>query len=246
MFSTSRPRPGVTVLTIDDGKVNAMGPAFVATFGKAWEEATASGDAVVITGNAKAFCAGLDLKRLPGLDRAGLLAFTRDFIAVFRQVLGGDRPVVAHVDGPALAGGAVLALCADFRVVGPRAKLGLTEVMVGVPFPAPVATLAAARLPAPEHAPTLLDAAIRDGPETCVAHGWAHQVGDLDAAVALAARLAEHPRTAFASARHASNDALTAAFAAFDETAIAAWVDVVGSERVMTEIMAAFARITAR
>ncbi|HET6404034.1 MAG TPA: enoyl-CoA hydratase/isomerase family protein [Candidatus Thermoplasmatota archaeon] len=163
MFQVTPHGERVALLRIDDGKVNAIGPDFLRSFGAAWTEATREGRAVVLAGNAKAFSAGLDLKRLPGLERAEMVAFARGFNALFRDVLAYPRPVVAAVDGPAMAGGAILALCADFRLVGPNAKLAVTEVPVGIPFPAPVVELVRARLPVPEHAPAILRGGVRAG-----------------------------------------------------------------------------------
>src|SRR5687768_9532384 len=79
MFRIERPSERVAILRMDDGKVNAMGPDFVQAFPKAWADATADGRAVVLAGNAKAFCAGLDLKRLPTLEAAELEGFARAF-----------------------------------------------------------------------------------------------------------------------------------------------------------------------
>ncbi|HEX2021881.1 MAG TPA: enoyl-CoA hydratase/isomerase family protein, partial [Candidatus Thermoplasmatota archaeon] len=113
MFHVDEPAPGVARLRMDDGKVNAMGPAFVEAFPRAFADAARGGRAVVLAGNAKAFSAGLDLKTLPSLDREAFARFARGFTTLFGEVLAHPRPVVAAVDGPAIAGGAVLALCAD-------------------------------------------------------------------------------------------------------------------------------------
>ncbi len=59
MFHVTHASDKVSVLKMDDGKVNAIGPAFLHRFGDAWGQATQGGRAVVIVGNAKAFCAGL-------------------------------------------------------------------------------------------------------------------------------------------------------------------------------------------
>jgi enoyl-CoA hydratase len=103
-----------------------------------------------------------------------------------------------------MAGGAILALASDFRLVGPNARIGVTEVPVGIPFPAPVVDLVRARLPAQEHAPALLRGTIRAG-EECVHTGWAHgNVASEDLvprALALATELAEHHPIAFAAAK---------------------------------------------
>lgn len=248
MFQVTPHGEKVALLRMDDGKVNAIGPDFLAQFARAWGEATREGRAVVLAGNAKAFCAGLDLKRLPSLDRAEMIAFARGFNALFRDVLSYERPVVAAVDGPAMAGGAILALSSDFRLVGPGAKLGVTEVPVGIPFPAPVAALVRARLPAPEHAPALLRGAVRAG-EECVRTGWAHQWSPSDRllseGLALATELAEHYPPAFAAAK---SDAapIVAAFDAFVKDDAERWVDTVLHEDTLAAIVSYFARVTQR
>lgn len=248
MFSVTPAGDRVSLLRMDDGKVNAIGPAFLREFARAWEDATRGAQAIVLAGNAKAFSAGLDLKTLPGLERAQMTSFARGFHALFRDVLAYPRPVVAAVDGPAMAGGAILALAADFRLVGPRAKLAVTEVPVGIPFPAPVAALVRARLPTPEHAPALLRGGAREG-EACVRTGWAHAMVASEAleaeAVALAAELAEHHPPAFAAAK---SDAvpLLAAFDAFVKDDAERWVDAVMSEETLEAVVRYFVRVTQR
>lgn len=246
MFPVERHGDSV-LLRLDDGKVNAMGPAFVDVFSKAWAEATQEGRAVVLAGNAKAFSAGLDLKTLPTLSPDELRAFARGFLRMFAEVAAYERPVVAAVDGPALAGGAILALSADFRLVGPRARIGLTEVPVGVPFPAPIAHLAQARLPPAEHAYALLRGLTRDG-EAAVGSGWAHAfhpTAELEPrALALADELAQLPRTAFASAKRALNGPLAESLARFARDEADAWADLVASPTTIEEILEGFQRMT--
>lgn len=237
--------PGVALLRMDDGKVNAIGPAFLDAFPKAWAEASAGGRAIVLAGNAKAFCAGLDLKALPGLGRDGAVAFARGFMRMFADVADHPRPVVAAVDGAALAGGAVLALCADLRLVGPRARLGLTEVPIGIPFPRAVVELARDRLPPHEHAPALLHGVQRAGDE-CVRAGWAHEHHESErlegAAVAWAAALAAHHPPAFASAKRPLNAPLAEALRAFAERDADAWTDALLAPETLQAIAAGFAR----
>ena len=246
MFQVTRQGERVALLAMDDGKVNAIGPSFLREFSRAWGEATRDGRAVVLVGNAKAFCAGLDLKTLPTLDRAQMLDFARGINALFRDVLAYERPVVAAIDGPAMAGGAILALASDFRLVGPRAKLGVTEVPVGIPFPSPVVELCRARLPAPEHAPAILRGGIRAG-EECVRAGWAHEHHASEAlqprAIELADELGSFYPRAFAAAK---SDAapLAARFDRWLKADAERWVDDVMSEETLEAIVSYFARVT--
>lgn len=248
MFRVEHPTEKVALLTMDDGKVNAIGPAFLESFGKAWGEATKDGHAVVIAGNAKAFSAGLDLKTLPTLERPEMVAFARGFNSIFRDVLSYQRPVVAAINGPAMAGGAILALAADFRLVGPNAKIGVTEVPVGIPFPHAVAGMVRARLPVSEHSPALLRGTIRAG-EDCLRTGWAHESHDseklLPAAVALAAELGQHYPAAYSAAK-SDTAPLVAAFDAFVKDDADRWVDQVMQEDTLEAIISYFARVTRR
>lgn len=248
MFSVTPHGEKVSLLRMDDGKVNAIGPAFLREFARAWADATRHGRAVVLAGNAKAFSAGLDLKTLPTLDRAEMMAFARGFNALFRDVLSSTRPVVAAVDGPAMAGGAILALASDFRLVGPGARIGVTEVPVGIPFPAPVVDLVRARLPAHEHAPAILRGAVRAG-EECLRTGWAHEVHPSDGLVPRALALAEE-LAAFSPRAYASGKSdvppLVARFDAFLKEDAEAWADVVMSEETLDAIVGYFQRVTSK
>lgn len=246
MFHVTPHGDRVALLRMDDGKVNAIGPDFLRDFGHAWGEATRDGRAVVLTGNAKAFSAGLDLKRLPGLERPEMIAFARGFNSLFRDVLAYPRPVIAAIDGPAMAGGAILALSSDFRLVSPNAKLAVTEVPVGIPFPGPVADLVRARLPPQEHAPALLRGGIRAG-EDCVRSGWAHAYHASDRlvpeALALAEELAQHHPPAYAAAKN-DTAAIVARFDAFVKNDAEKWVDAVMSEETLGAIVSYFSRVT--
>lgn len=263
MFEVTPHGARVAHVRLDDGKVNAIGPDFLRDFARAWADATRTGRAVVVSGNAKAFSAGLDLKRLPTLERNDMIAFARGFNALFRDVLAYPRPTVAAVDGPAMAGGAILALACDFRLVGPGAKLAVTEVPVGIPFPAPVADLVRARLPAPEHAPAILRGGVRAG-EECVRTGWAHAFHASDRlvpeALALAEELAANHPPAYAAAkadtgpivarfdRFVKEDAASVRGRGFSATAAAdnaeRWVDDLLSEDTLNAIITYFTRVT--
>ena len=128
------------VLRMQAGKANAIGPAWLARMETLLDEALAARPrALVITGYQGFFSAGLDL---PSLDTLGeeqmgsfVLAFSRTMLRVFELPL----PVVAAVNGHAIAGGCVLALQCDVRV-GARAefRMGLNEVQLGIALPAVV------------------------------------------------------------------------------------------------------------
>jgi enoyl-CoA hydratase len=96
----------------------------------------------------KLFCPGLDLLSLVEYDRASLERFLGVFVELIPALYGFSRPLVAGLSGHAVAGGCVLALTADLRVLRRGAQIGLNEVKVGVPLPWSVATLLRASVPA--------------------------------------------------------------------------------------------------
>jgi enoyl-CoA hydratase len=89
----------------------------------------------------KLFCPGLDLVTLVGYDRAAMERFMTAFSQTVRGLFALERPMVAAVSGHAVAGGCILALCADMRLLRRGAQIGLNEVKVGVPLPWEVAVL---------------------------------------------------------------------------------------------------------
>lgn len=93
--------------------------------------------AVVLRGDGRFFSAGLDLFAVLDYDEAENAAFMVAFDEAMRGWFALDRPVIAALNGHAIAGGLVLAATADFRIgVEGAGRVGLTEILVGVPFPA--------------------------------------------------------------------------------------------------------------
>ena len=126
-------RSGVAVLRMRHGKVNALDLDLVLAI----SEAVRGQDehrALVLTGAGPAFSAGVDLRRLveggARYAREFLPALSEAFLAVFDH----PGPVVAAVNGHAIAGGCVLAAAADLRLMS-AGTIGLAELSVGVPFP---------------------------------------------------------------------------------------------------------------
>lgn len=128
----------VAVITLDDGKANAMRPAWFAGFEAALDEVEQSdAGAVLLLGRPGFFCAGLDLKVLPTLAPEARLAMLGHFGRLMLRLFTFPRPVVAALSGHALGGGAILALAADVRLgTEGTAKFGLNEVAIGLPLPA--------------------------------------------------------------------------------------------------------------
>jgi enoyl-CoA hydratase/carnithine racemase len=163
----------------------------------------AAGDAILLTGDGDAFSAGLNLKEVAGLDRPGLerfLGVLEDLVAALYTYPG---PTIAWVNGHAIAGGCVLAMCCDLRVMtsreGPR--IGLNEVAIGVKYPPKVFQMVRARLRPPAIDRVVLDAALYDA-RTALWLGLVDVVGDEIEALKRGAQLAALPRDAYAAAKH--------------------------------------------
>lgn len=118
--------------------------------------------AVVLTGREGFFSAGLDLKVAPTLDPDGQRELVEGINAIFAGWYGFPRPVVAAVNGHAIAGGFILALCADYRVGSTEGKYGVTELKAGVGYPAVAMAVVRAELPAPAARRLILSADVVD------------------------------------------------------------------------------------
>lgn len=140
------------VLRLDKPRGNAIDGALVEDLLGACEELAADdGVHAVLLASAhpKLFSPGLDLPALIELPRRELHNFMGRFANAVWALFGLDKPVIAAVSGHAVAGGCILALTADWRVLRQGAQIGLNEVKVGVPLPWSVALLLRARVAPP-------------------------------------------------------------------------------------------------
>ena len=129
---------GTAVVSVQRPPANAIDISLLTQLSTTLRELEQRRDvtAVVLTGAGKAFSAGLDLKLVPTYDRSQQNELLRILNQVLYQLYALPIPTVAAVNGHAIAGGLVLALACDMRVVvDTGALLGLTEVRAGVPFP---------------------------------------------------------------------------------------------------------------
>jgi len=130
---------GTAVVTLARPPVNAMDAASLEELAAAFDGLARddSVTAAVLTGEGRAFSAGLNLKTVPELDLAGqrrLLAALNDSFGV---LYAWPKPLVGAINGHAIAGGLAAALCTDWRVVADiKLEASLAEIHVGVTFPA--------------------------------------------------------------------------------------------------------------
>ena len=116
-------------------KRNAISAQMITDLFAAFEQADASpARAVILTGAGKAFCAGMDIEELQALathSMAKHLEDARRMAKLFYRLYSFPKPVIAAVNGAAIAGGCGLATLADITLAVPEAKFGYTEVKIG-------------------------------------------------------------------------------------------------------------------
>lgn len=135
---------GVKTITLNrPEKRNALSPELIEELSAALHDAeNCDCGVVVLTGAGSAFCAGLDLEHLKTLEAHTHEENRRDSENVaraLRSLYDFPKPVIAAVNGPAIAGGMGLATITDFTLAVPEAKFGYTEVKIGF-IPAIVAS----------------------------------------------------------------------------------------------------------
>jgi len=127
----------VRELRLERPPANALAPELVDALADAVRAAPGDGaEALVLSGAPGMFSAGLDVPYLLTLDRDGISAAWAGFYDLLRALADSPVPVAAAITGHSPAGGAVLAIFCDRRVMaqGPFA-IGLNEVQVGIPLP---------------------------------------------------------------------------------------------------------------
>jgi len=181
---------------------NALGSALMRQLLDALR--SAAGEAVLLRGAGDAFCAGLNLKEMAALDAAGMqgfLALLEDMVQALYEYPG---PTAAAVNGHAVAGGCVLALGCDWRVMtaAAGARIGLNEIAIGARFPPRTWAMVKARVPAASLERVVLGAQLVD-PRSALELGLVDELADdpLSVAKERLAVLAGHPRDAYAVAK---------------------------------------------
>jgi methylglutaconyl-CoA hydratase len=124
-----------TILMNRPDKRNALCPLLIEELTQALREAeTCECGVVILTGAGPAFCSGLDMEHLETMNASTPAEHRRDsenMARVLRTLYDFPKPIIAAVNGPAIAGGMALATIPDFTIAAPEAKFGYTEVRVG-------------------------------------------------------------------------------------------------------------------
>jgi enoyl-CoA hydratase len=198
--STRRGR--VALLRMTHGKANALDLELCEALTAQLNDCAGSdAGALILTGEGRMFSAGVDLVRILSGGAAYVRAFLPSLNRMLAALFSAPKPVVAAVNGHAIAGGCIIACAADYRMMAREAgRIGIPELLVGVPFP--VAPLEIMRFAAPQHVQALAYRGLTLSADLALQHGLVDAVVDadrlLDEAVAVAESLAAIPAAAFA------------------------------------------------
>jgi enoyl-CoA hydratase/carnithine racemase len=186
---------GIALVTLKHGKANALDIELCELLAARFQELARSDvKAVVLTAEGRIFSAGIDLIRLD----AGGAGYVRKFLPalhkLYETVFYHPKPVVAAINGHAIAGGCVLACCADRRIMARESgRIGVTELLVGVPFPALAFEIVRAAVPSRYLAEVMLSGATY-ATDAALQRGWIDEVAEPDTlmvdALAIARELA--------------------------------------------------------
>jgi enoyl-CoA hydratase len=150
----------VRTIRLEGGKANAMSVEVLDTIEREIDELERStARAAVIVGYERFFSAGLALPRLIDLDRPAMRLFIDRFARSMTRVLACEKPIVAAVNGHAIAGGCVLALMCDRRLIVDDlgVRIGLNEAQLGIGLPAIVVEPLRAQVPPASLVPIALE-----------------------------------------------------------------------------------------
>jgi len=209
---------GILELRLARPPVNALDPALVRTLREAVESAPARGaQALLLSGQPGMFSAGLDVPALLELDRDAFRVFWADFFGLCAALARSPVPVAAAITGHSPAGGAVLSILCDYRVMARgEYRIGLNEVQVGLLVPECI-QLAFRRLVGVREAERLLVTGAMLDPEAAHAVGFVDALADagtvVDAARDWLQALLQLPPHAVAATRRFARADLAALFA---------------------------------
>jgi len=133
----------IVILKMSSNKLNLMNDAFFKDLNNAFDtlDNEYANIPVILTSMGNVFSAGLDLnhcyKIFTGGDADEVLSWFNQFKNSMLRVFNFNRPIIAAINGHAIASGLILALCCDTRyAVSSNAKFGLNEITIGFPLPA--------------------------------------------------------------------------------------------------------------
>ena len=239
----------VAILRLQGGKANAMSSEVLDLIERLIDRFEASeARAAVLVGYERYFSAGLALPLLVDLERPAMKAFIDRFGEVMLRVFRCARPMVAAINGHAIAGGCVLALQCDWRVMvdAPEARIGLNETQLGIGLPSSVLEPLKLAVPAASLVPIAYEGLLF-APSEAQRLGLVHQLApaaELEArATARARALATVPSTAVAQVKLGLRRPALEAIARHAAGETERWLDTWFSPAARDRLQAAVAKL---
>jgi enoyl-CoA hydratase/carnithine racemase len=207
---------------------NALGTKMINSVMEAID--AAKGAPLLFTGSGDAFSAGLNLREVEQLDPAGMTEFLDRLVSFFETIWLYPGPTAAAVNGHAIAGGCILAMCCDHAVAtdNSRARIGLNEVAIGLRFPPALLRFVQATVSPPHLNEVVLGAGLHK-PHDALRLGLVHAVSAdpvADATAKLSA-WAKHSPAAYSATKRDLRDGVMSASdaekAAFQKEVVPFW-----------------------
>ena len=238
---------GIALLTMRHGKANALDIEFCEALTARFTDLRGgNAKAVVLTGQGTIFSASVDLKRISAEGAPYIRRFLPALHRLYDAVFFHPKPVVAALNGHAIAGGAVLAACADRRIMAnDGGRIGVTELLVGVPFPALAFEIVRHVTPPYFFSETILSGATF--PADVAAHrGWVNEAVEparlMQRAMAAAQELAALSPPAFAQTKQQIRQPVAERYAASGEATDQTVTDIWCADATLVYIRAYVAR----
>ena len=213
----ARRQDGICTITLNrPAQLNALDGALVQALEDAFTELAydAQVRVIILTGSGqRAFCAGADLKERASMSAAQVQRRLDDYGRCFGAIERCPKPVLCAINGAAFGGGLELALACDLRLMSEQARVGLTEVKLGI-IPGAGGTQRLPRLIGPARAKELIFTGARVDAQRALALGLVNDVAPphalLERAYALAAQMLDSAPIALAQAKIAIDAGLQA------------------------------------
>jgi enoyl-CoA hydratase len=192
----------VATITLDDGKVNVLGPAMQSEINEALDRAEKdSAKAVVIVGNQRVFSGGFDLAVFQSGDAKAALGMLAGGFELSLRCLTFPAPVIMAATGPAIAMGSFLLLSGDHRVGQPKTRCQAIEVAIGMTIPISAIEIMRQRLTPAAFERGCSMAATFAGDEALAA-GWLDEIVEADRVLARAQEVAAQAASTLHAGAH--------------------------------------------
>ena len=202
---------GIVTLRLAHGKASALDLELMEGLALAFAEiASSDARAVILTGTGSIFSAGVDLFRLVDGGREYAERFVPALSRMLLELFAFPKPLIVAANGHAIAGGCIFTLAADYRLMAAgNGRIGIPELLVGVPFPAAVVEVIRYAVP-PQHVHALMFTGRTVAADEALRFGLIDEVAEAATLMTRAEELARHfaalPAEAFALAKRQLRD----------------------------------------